>query len=142
MFQDVITYLHTFGALHECFVNASSPVQYQILINVDKHPTRDHQGLYNTPKGFKDAKIISKVEDNLITNYIDKILQRRGVQNTKGKKVFIEINVAHRPRDSLPYLLVFPLGENVWHLDKGGGGSTYTPSRFYRYKLFDIYTEF
>ena len=59
-----------------------------------------------------------------------------------GNTIYSEINVAHRSYDPLAYPLLFPFGEDGWHLDKEGKKSTYSPRQFYRYKLFDRETEF
>lgn len=119
------------------------PDDYTMVIHAEKRPAAEHVRRYNGPTASEVAAIIPGPENGEVAGrYI--ILRRRGVLRNSGNEVFHRLPISHRSYDPLSYVLLFPYGQNGWHVDiaarpdliEGGAGPVVTPRLYYAYQLF------
>ena len=104
--RNVNPYIRTFKAAIE-MQSQSSDVR--IVIDATKRPAGEHARCFNLPTGSEVAVIMPGGETS--TNNMDVIIHMRSGAMQR-------INAMHRSYDALHYVLLYPAGEDGYHLDR------------------------
>lgn len=123
--------LHRYNP-YVCSLKAAIEIQeachenLQIVLNSERKPSDGHARIYNLPTGSEVAVLLP----GELSNDLDVILHTRNGPMQR-------INQLHRAYDPLHYILLFPLGDNGYHLNipHSRGSRNVTPVEYYRYLL-------
>ena len=117
-----------------------NPHEVRIGLHANHKPTNEHQGRYNSPSTSNSeiAIIISGVEDEIGSRLV--ILNNRDdpTNPMQIRHGLIQLDETHRSYDPLQYPLLFPTGQDGWHIGiphHGSGRRTVSTMEFYCYRL-------
>jgi len=104
--RNVNPYIKTFKAAIEMRPQSSD---VRIVINATKRPAGEHARCFNLPTGSEVAVLMPGGETS--TNNMDVVIHTRSGAMQR-------INTMHRSYDALHYVLLYPGGEDGYHLDR------------------------
>ena len=104
--RNVNPYIKTFKAAIEMRPQSSD---VRIVINATKRPAGEHTRCFNLPTGSEVAVLMPGGETS--TNNMDVVIHTRSGAMQR-------INTMHRSYDALHYVLLYPGGEDGYHLDR------------------------
>ena len=94
---------------------------FQVIIRSDRAPSNEHRGRYNRPS--RNNKGIAVVFDDEPTGHRDIVLKQHD-------NILKRINEMHPGYDALQYPLLFPVGEDGYHIS-----SAETNMKHYSFKI-------
>ena len=125
MLQSSNSYILTFKSALE---NVLHLKEYEIIIDYEKRPSREHAGRFNLPECNEVAVIMSGEKHD-----------KRDITIQKHDNTLMKINELHRSYDALQYPLLFVYGEDGYHLEipleKSESNKKVTCMQFYGYTL-------